>query len=113
MANYYKEIYKMLDKTLYKALLIEKKGINLGLQGKQLSFLDIYILKEVKKTSPIAIHDLVKNMNLDRGVLTPIINRLVQIGYLEKSKSEKDKRIYLIHLTESGKDIYNHIFLSQ
>ncbi|MBA5850112.1 MarR family transcriptional regulator [Clostridium sp. cel8] len=48
----------------------------------------------------------------DKSTITPLINKLLELGYIIKVKDEKDKRVTYIILTEKGKEIkgkYNTI----
>lgn len=48
----------------------------------------------------------------DKSTVTPLVNKLLSIGYIKKEKDEKDKRITYITLTNKGMEIetkYNKI----
>lgn len=48
----------------------------------------------------------------DKSTVTPLINKLLSLGYIKKEKDEKDKRITYISLTNKGREIrtkYNNI----
>ena len=48
----------------------------------------------------------------DKSTVTPLVNKLLSIGYIKKEKDEKDKRITYIMLTNKGREIetkYNNI----
>jgi len=109
MANYYREIYKMLDKVIYKACFLDRKGISFDRNGEKFSLLDIFIIKIVKKYSPTTMNEIIKGIDIDRGIVSPIINRLVQKKYLAKTKSDADKRVYKITLTEKGEELWEKI----
>lgn len=40
------------------------------------------------------------------GTLTVSVNHLVKKGYVKKERNPKDKRVYLLSLTEKGKELY-------
>ena len=42
------------------------------------------------------------------GTLTIAVNNLVKKGYVNRTRSEKDRRVVLISLTEKGKRAYEH-----
>ncbi len=113
MANYYKEINKMFEKVIHRVLLLDKKGFELDTKSENFSFLDIYIIKKIGKDKEKSIYSLIKETEIDRGLMTSIINRMVSTGYLEKERSEKDKRVYMLRLTERGQDIFNDIVQKQ
>ncbi len=109
MANYYKEINRILEKIIYKVLSIDKSGIELEDVHEKLSFLDIHILKKVGDEIEKSMQSLIKEMDFERGIITPIINKMVACGYIIKEKSERDKRVFNLRLTEDGKRVYNKI----
>lgn len=41
----------------------------------------------------------------DKSTITPLVNKLVDLGYIKKEKKELDKRVTYIILTERGKKI--------
>lgn len=106
VANYYYEIGKMIDKIIHKVLLYDKKGFEIRGKGEALSLLDIHILKNIGEGENKKIYELVEDMGMDRGLVASGIKKLMSNGYIIKSKSEKDKRVYILKLTEKGKEMY-------
>ena len=41
--------------------------------------------------------------NIEKGSFTPVANKLIRLGYIEKRRDNIDKRIYNLHLTTKGK----------
>lgn len=113
MANYYNEINKMMEKIVNKLLIIDKKGFKLGKKNEELSLLDIYVLKNIGSNSMKPIYRLVKETEIDRGLMTSIINKLLANGYIKKEKAKEDKRVNMVILTEEGEAVYNKILKSQ
>lgn len=109
MANYHREINKMMEKLIYRFLILDKKGCTLESKGENLSFLEIHIIKEIGRSFEKSIYNLVRETDMDRSTITTIINRLVLNDYLSKEKSEEDKRIYILRLTDRGQEVYNKI----
>ena len=52
---------------------------------------------------------LAKKLALDLSTLSRNLNKLIDIGLIQKENSHYDKRSYNISLTSSGKNIYNKI----
>ena len=50
----------------------------------------------------------VNDMSVTVGTLTIAINNLVKKGYVSRVRSEEDRRVVLIFLTEKGKRAYQH-----
>jgi len=101
-----------MDKVLYKLMVLDKKGFSFGLKGN-LSFLDIYIIKEIGKKNKNSIYNIVKETDIDRRIVTTIVGKLASNGYLVKERSEKDKRVQRVKLTDLGNEIYERAIEAQ
>lgn len=60
-------------------------------------------LGEAKRSSEVA-----KLMSVTTGTLTRAVDGLVEHGYVVRTRSEKDKRVVYLTLTERGKAAYEH-----
>ena len=103
MGNYYNEINRMLDKLIHKVLIYDRKGFKVGAKGESLSLLDLDILRRIGEENCKKLYTLVEEMEMDRGLISSCIQKLSLMGYLEKEKSKKDKRVYIVRLTDLGR----------
>ncbi len=103
MGNYYNEINRMLDKVIHKVLIYDRRGFKVGVKGEALSLLDLDILRRVGEQDYKKLYALVEEMEMDRGLISSCVQKLALNGYLEKEKSKKDKRAYIVRLTELGR----------
>ena len=46
--------------------------------------------------------EMVECIRVDKGTLTKVMKKLAEIGYVEVVRSEKDKRVKFLYLTEKG-----------
>ena len=46
--------------------------------------------------------EMVECIRVDKGTLTKVMKKLTEIGYVEVIRSEKDKRMKFLYLTEKG-----------
>ena len=60
-------------------------------------------LGEAKRSSEVA-----KLMSVTTGTLTRAVDGLVEHGYVTRTRSDKDKRVVYLTLTERGKAAYDH-----
>lgn len=60
-------------------------------------------IEETKNMSMIA-----KQLDITVGSLTTAINALVRKGYVSRERSEKDRRVVTVKLTELGERAYHH-----
>lgn len=87
---------------------IEEKAVVTS-EFKDISNNDMHIIEkigvnnEAKNMSMIA-----KALSVTTGTLTIAINSLVKKGYVERTRSESDRRVVLISLSEKGKRAYEH-----
>lgn len=44
-----------------------------------------------------------KRLHLDSGTLTPLVNKLISQGYLEKTRNPGDERQLVVQLTDEGR----------
>lgn len=55
---------------------------------------------------PKTMSAVAEKLDITMGTLTVAINHLVKKGYVSKVRSESDKRIFMLSLTEKGRELY-------
>ncbi|WP_129600265.1 MarR family winged helix-turn-helix transcriptional regulator [Anaerophilus nitritogenes] len=105
MANYYPQINKMIDKLMHQVLIYDRKGFKIGSKLENLSLLDIHTLRKIEEKEDTKIYELVEELEIDRGIISSVIKKLIQNGYIVKEKSKEDKRVYILKLTTEGKEM--------
>ena len=50
--------------------------------------------------------EIAHDLRITVGTLTSAINRLIKKGYAERARTEEDRRVVLVSLTEKGKHAY-------
>ena len=55
---------------------------------------------------PKTMSAVAEKLEITMGTLTVAINHLVRKGYVNKIRDEKDRRVYLLSLTEKGKQLF-------
>ena len=51
----------------------------------------------------ITVGELCDTLMLDNGTISPLLKKIQQAGYIERTRSERDDRVVVITLTEAGK----------
>lgn len=69
----------------------------------------IRVLFYLKGHGENTMSTLAHNLHISRPNLTPIIDKLLEDGYVERNANSKDRRILLISLTEKGWELLNHM----
>ncbi|MDO5707521.1 MAG: MarR family transcriptional regulator [Andreesenia angusta] len=63
----------------------------------------IKVLFFLYKKGNSIVSDIADSLSINRSNLTPILENLYRNGYIEKATLPKDKRYYIISITEKGK----------
>lgn len=71
-----------------------------GLTGPQL-----WTIKAIDESSPVRVLDLARRIYLHPATVVGILDRLETRGYLLRKRSEEDRRVVWVELTEKGKDL--------
>ncbi len=53
----------------------------------------------------VPVKSLTSRLLLDTGTITPLLKRLISLGYVAKERSDKDEREVLIRLTKKGHEL--------
>lgn len=72
-----------------------------------LSMTEIHTIAAIGKNHLWMMSKLAGQLHVTMGTLTVMINNLVKKGFVERYKSEKDRRIVEVGLTESGRQVYD------
>ncbi|MGL5716080.1 MAG: MarR family winged helix-turn-helix transcriptional regulator [Paraclostridium sp.] len=56
----------------------------------------------IKKNGDIAMSELCERLNIEKGSLTTVVDDLTRKGYITRSKDNKDRRKYILSITEDG-----------
>lgn len=53
----------------------------------------------------LTMKEIAKKIGKDKSTVTSLVNKLITLGYVEKEKCSKDKRVTYIGLTQKSRDI--------
>ena len=105
------EIYETLNDILVKLfkdiMTIEEKEI-ITEEFKDITNNDMHVIEAIGVDEARNMSTVSKLMSVTMGTLTIAINGLVNKGYVNRTRSEADKRVVFVSLTEKGKKAYNH-----
>ena len=105
------EHYKMLNDILVnlfnEILGIEEKALTSS-EFRDISVNDMHILEAVGTEEPRSMSSVAKSLSVTVGTLTIAMNNLVKKGYVNRARSEEDRRVVLISLSEKGEKGYYH-----
>lgn len=69
---------------------------------------DMHIIEAVGINSPKKVSDVAKSLNVTPGTMTVNIDNLEKKGYVTRTRSENDKRVVFVDLTDRGKKAFFH-----
>lgn len=84
---------------------IEEREIKTG-EYKELSVNDMHVIEAIDIHAPKNMTTVAKSLMVTTGTLTISVNGLVKKGYVERTRSEEDRRVVLISLTEKGRKAF-------
>lgn len=74
--------------------------------GLELSMTEIHTIAAIGNERLQKMSEIASQLHITMGTLTVMINNLVKKGFVERYKSETDKRIVMVGLTKVGKRIF-------
>lgn len=87
---------------VYKASSNFSKLYARTLEPFHLTFSQYLVLLTLWEQNNLLVKDIGNQLGLGIGTLNPIINRMISNGWLNKQQSDKDRRAFVISLTEKS-----------
>ncbi len=92
-------------KIFRNILTIEEKAIRSD-QYQHVTMNDMHVMEAIGDGAPKNMTSIAKRLGVTTGTLTIAVNGLVKKGFVERVRSEEDRRVVLVSLTESGKKLF-------
>lgn len=105
--NTYETINDILVHLFNEIWELEEKAI-ITEEFKDISNNDMHIIEAVGLGSRHNMSSIAKQLNITVGSLTTSMNGLVKKRYVLRERSEEDRRVVNIHLTEKGEGAFQH-----
>lgn len=96
---------EVLVKLFREINTIEERAVKTG-EYKELTVNDMHVIEAIDIYDAKNMTTVAKQLSVTTGTLTIAVNSLVKKGYVERSRSEEDRRVVLISLTEKGRSAY-------
>ena len=103
----YDTLHDLLVKLFNEIMNIEEKAI-ITEEFKDISNNDMHIIEAVGLGDGNNMSTIAKKLGITVGSLTTSMNSLVNKKYAVRHRSEEDRRIVNIQLTEKGEKAYHH-----
>lgn len=82
-----------------------KKAAVSGGDIQDISLTGYHYLEMLSSMDNPTFVDLTRRMGVSKPTVTIMVNKLIDKGYLKKTQSEADRRVYYISFTEKGKKV--------
>ena len=86
---------------------IEQKAI-ITEQFKDITNNDMHVIDAIGIGNPKNMSTIAKELSVTVGTLTIAINSLVKKGYVTRQRSNEDRRVVYISLSDKGRKAYKH-----
>lgn len=96
---------EVLVKLFREITTIEEKALKTG-EYKDLTVNDMHVIEAIDRYEPRNMSSVAKSLSVTTGTLTISVNGLVKKGYVHRTRSEEDRRVVLVSLTEKGCKAY-------
>lgn len=103
----YNSFNEILVKLFNDIMDIEQKAL-ITEEFKDISSNDMHIIDAIGIGKPRNMSSVAKSMSVTVGTLTIAINSLVKKNYVDRVRSEDDRRVVLLSLSEKGIRAYHH-----
>ncbi|MBO7515015.1 MAG: MarR family transcriptional regulator [Lachnospiraceae bacterium] len=86
---------------------IEEKAI-ITKEYEDISNNDMHIIDAIGINKPQMVSEVARKMSVTQGTVNVAMNALERKGYINRNRSEEDRRVVLVSLTEKGVKAYHH-----
>ena len=107
MENAYATINNILVNLINEIWELEEKAI-ITEEFKDLTNNDMHVIEAIGLGDGNNMSSIAKKLNITVGSLTTAMNSLVHKKYVERRRSEEDRRVVFVKLTDRGVKAYRH-----
>lgn len=75
------------------------------LEKLDITYPQYLVLLVLWELGALTVNDIAKKLILNTNTITPLLKRMEQQGLIVRTRSDKDERKVLVHLTEKGIDL--------
>lgn len=89
-----------------QVLALEKKILEQDKKFHDISMTETHVLEAVRKCDPPTMGTIAAKLQVTPGTLTTSVNKLINKGYVMRQRSEVDRRVISVSLTEKGESVF-------
>ena len=105
------DAYRTINDTLVNLFNeiweLEKEAI-ITEEFKDITNNDMHIIEAIGLSGENTMSSVAKKLKITAGSLTTAVNALVRKAYVKRERSEEDRRVVYIALTEKGEKVFYH-----
>lgn len=105
--NHYEAINDALVNLFNDILDLEEKAL-ITPEYKDISVNDMHIMDAIGIQEKKNMSSVAREISVTVGTLTIAMNNLVKKGYVQRVRSQEDRRVVLVSLSEKGEKAYFH-----
>ncbi len=94
---------------LNQVVISMRRQIEQAMTAHDLTAAQWYPLWKLKRDGPATSQELARDMDIDAGAMTRLVDRLAAKGLVERLRSDTDRRVVRISLTRAGQQVAAHI----
>ncbi len=103
----YQRLNEVLVNLFHEVKEKERREIITG-EFQEITENDMHMIEVIGQNEGCTMSELAKKMGLTAGTVTTAVNGLVKKAYVVREKSERDRRVVYVFLTEKGKAAFLH-----
>ena len=104
----YQDAMKLSSQLCFPLYAAARNVVNLYtpfLKPLGLTYTQYIVFLVLWEKDGISVGELCERLMLDNGTLSPLLKKMQQAGYIERTRSKQDDRMVLITLTEEGRTL--------
>jgi DNA-binding MarR family transcriptional regulator len=94
---------------LNQVVISMRRRIELAMTAHGLTAAQWYPLWKLKRDGPCTAQELARDMDLDAGAATRLVDRLAAKGLVQRHRDEADRRVVRLELTPAGQAVAAHV----
>lgn len=98
---------EVLVKLFRNVNVMEERAVRTG-EYKDVTTNDMHVIEAIGMEGAKNMTSVARSLEVTTGTLTIAVNGLVKKGYVDRARSEEDRRVVLISLSEKGRRAYLH-----
>ena len=95
---------ELADITSFIHTVLVRKQSSLLIKGK-IGLAQIVVVDILRKNGELKMSDMAKTLGVTKSAVTGMTDRLIRDGFLKRERSQSDRRIVWLKLTEKGNSL--------